>query len=219
MVLLINWDKVQKFTVIMFFIGIICVAVAGPVLTQGLATWPAVPETEIVIPDTSQTNITQAYTFKHSIISDNEVTIKLRVTGPDSRVYVRIYPLATFNTLTAPTVTNLQYMLYSIPSYGSIPSSTSTQTFDSNNGRVANIDFGGTTSGGNLVFIPGDYVIVIYGDNTTGVGNVKFVLQITTEIFGRTWGRIVNTVGWIIIVSCGVLSMVLWIKKTIEVGR
>ncbi|MBN2153121.1 MAG: hypothetical protein JW839_16835 [Candidatus Lokiarchaeota archaeon] len=219
MVFLVDWNKVQKFTNAMLVIGILCVAVAGPVLNQALSAWPSVPETEMNIPDTSQTNITQAYTFRHTVLSDNQVSLRIQVTGQDSRVYVRIYQAVTFTTLTAPTSTSLQSMVYSVPQFPNTPSGTSTTTFDSNNGRVANIDFGGATSGSTIVYIPGDYVIVVYGDNTTGTGNVRFKLQITTEVVGRVWGRIVNTVGWILVISCGILSMLFWIKKTLEVGR
>jgi hypothetical protein len=220
MVFLVDWDKVQKASNFLLVIGILCVAVAGPVLTQGFSAWPAVPETEMSIPDTSQTNITQAYKFRHTVYSDNPVSLKITATGRDSVVYVRIYPVSTYDTLAAPTNTNLRAMIYSVPSYGTAPSGGSVSTFDTTTyGRFAMIDFGGTTTGDRVQFVPGDYVIVVYGDNTTGVGNVNFKLQITQEIFGRVWGRLVNTVGWILIIVCGVLSMAFWIKKTLEVGR
>nr|MDO8084637.1 hypothetical protein [Candidatus Sigynarchaeum springense] len=225
MVLTVDLNKVNKLTTGLLIIGILCVAVAGPVLNQGFSNWPVVIEQEMNIPEGSYSNITQAYTYKHTVISDNTLSLKITVTGQESRVYVRVYTLATFNTLTQPSNTNLQSFVVSVPNYGANPSGSTYTTYDSGTiGRVGNIDFGGSTDGSSrVVLVPNDYVIVVYGYNGTSTAeptqNVRFKLQITTEVIGRIWGRLVNTVGWILIISCGIISMLFWIKKTMEVGR
>ncbi len=222
MVLIVDWNKVQKLTTGLLVIGIICVAVAGPVLNQGLSNWPVLLETEMNIPEGSYTNKSQAYIYKHTVISDNTLTVKVSVLGADSRVYVRIYSAATYNGMTSPSGTGGLNFIVSYPQFGSTPSGTASATYDSNNGKVANVDFGGGTTSDRVVLIPGDYVVVVYGTNesiASPTANVKFKLQITQEIFGRVWGRLVNTVGWILIISCGILSLLFWIKKTMEVGR
>lgn len=222
MVLMIDWNKVQKFSTGLLIVGIICVAVVTPVLTQGFANWPVVPETEMNITEGSYTNKTLAYTYRHTVVADNSVSVKISVLGADSRVYVRIYTAATFESMVDPSTTAGLNMIAAFPTFGVDPTGSAVAEYDSNSGRVGFLEFGGGTQGSRVALIPGDYVIVVCGTNSSIASltaNVRFKLQITTEVVGRTWTRIINLVGWILVVSCAVLSLLLWFKKTMEVGR
>jgi hypothetical protein len=222
MVFLVDWDKVHKFSTTMLILGILCVAVAGPVLSYGLSTWPVVPQGTQTIKDTSMSNVTAAYAYRFTITNDEQISAKVSCTYDNCSVIVKIFTNSAFdsafNTGTPSwdpdLLTGLTFMR-SQPAIGVTPTYVSDASYTTlSEGVYAFIDFGG----GSGAIAPGVYVIVVYGDNS-GVGtDVKFDLQITQEIFGRIWGRIVSEVGWILIIVFGILSVTFAIKKTME-GR
>jgi hypothetical protein len=206
----------------MLVIGILCVAVAGPVLTQAFSTWPAVPQSTQTVPESSDTDVVNAYTYHHQVISDNLLRIQITVADAYSEVRVRIYTEAIYNAMVTahsdPDTVTGQYFVVSIPSYGSSPSANRYTSYTSNSYKSFEIDFGGDATGGTVIFVPGTYVVVIYGANSGTSTDIQFSLQITTDIFGRVWGRFVFTAGWIIIIVCAIVSILLATKKTTE-GR
>jgi ABC-type molybdate transport system substrate-binding protein len=223
MVFLVDWDKVNKISTSMLIIGIICVAVAGPVMTYGLSTWPVVPQGTQTIQETSMSNITYAYAYRFTIMNDEQISAKVSCTFVNNTVTVKILTASVYERAmkglpdwNPGTPTGLDFMR-SQPTIGTNPASTSVTSYTTTTtNSYAFIDFVGTS--GRIS--PGSYVLIVYGDNsgTATDTNVKFDLQITQEIFGRMWGRIVNMVGWCLIIVFGVLAMVLYIKKTTE-GR
>jgi hypothetical protein len=224
MVFLVDWDKVNKFSTSMLIIGIICVAVAGPVLSYGLATWPVVPQGTQTIQDTSNSNITYAYAYRFTITNDEQISAKVSCTYENTSVIVKVFTAGYYdaafkrgspswnpNTLTGLTFLRSQASLGTLPASSYV---TDTSYSTASEGVYAFIDFGGSNYG----IAPGSYVIVIFGDNSGTDTNVRFDLQITQEIFGRIWGRIVSTVGWCLIVAFGILAVALYVAKTME-GR
>jgi hypothetical protein len=219
MVFLVDWDKVQNFSNKMLVIGILCVAVAGPVLSYGLSTWPVVSQSTMTISESSSTNIRDAYSYTFTVTYDEQISAKIDCTYVNNSVIVKIFSKGVYDrecalntdpdTLTGLTFYRSQAYTGTTPAYAAVTSFSAPSS-----GTYAFIDFGGN-AGGNF---PGTYVLIVYGDNSGPVTdtNVNFDIQITQEIFGRIWGRFVSTVGWCIIIVCGILSLALYIKKTME---
>ncbi len=206
----------------MLIIGIICVAVAAPVMTYGLSTWPVVPQGTQTIQETSMTNITRAYSFRFTITYDEQVSAKVGCTYDNNTVTVKILTASIYDAAmrgspnwSPATPTGLSF-IRSQPTFGdTTPSHTDVTSYTtSTTNSFAFIDFAGDS--GRIA--PGTYVLIVYGDNT-GVGStdVKFDLQIT-QGFGLIWGRLVNVVGWVLVIAFGIIALVLYIKKTSE-GR
>lgn len=218
MVFLVDWDKVQKTSINLLVLGIICVAVAGPVLSYGLSTWPVVPQSTQTIPDTSSSNITRAYAYPFTIRYDEQISVRVSCTYVNCSIIVKIFTLGVYQRETKlstdpDTLTGLNFRR-SQPNPGVSPTYTDGTSFSSpSQGTFAFIDFAGS-SGGNA---PGNYVLIVYGDNTGPADtNVNFDIQITQEIFGRIWGRFVSMIGWGLIIVCTIVAMATMVKKTME---
>jgi hypothetical protein len=203
----------------MLVIGILCVGVIGPVLSYGLSTWPMVPQSTQTIQDSSPGDVNDAYYYRFTVTYDEQVSAKVACTYENTYVVVKIvtsgvYDAAIAASSTSTGLSGLNFML-SQPAIGTTPTSTSVTSYTtSSTNSYGFVDFGGNS--GRIS--PGSYVLIIYGDNTGTGTDVKFDLQISQEIFGRIWGRIVSTVGWCLIIGFGILAVALYVKKTME-GR
>ena len=69
------------------------------------------------------------------------------------------------------------------------------------------IDFIGGGSGSNLVSIPGDYVVVVWGTTSFGT-TVKTNLKIVVDGLGDTLRNVFFTMGWIVLLAACVITVV-----------
>ncbi len=202
----------------MLVLGIICVAVAGPVLMGVLSMWPVVPKNTQTI---QEGTIVDAYAFPFTITNDDQISVHLGCTTADTTVDIVIITKGTYDALyatAAATPGTGLYFVYSTPTYGASPTGTRNNAYQvSTTNAYVTVDFGGSaTSTPSLIFIPGTYVVVVSGNHAGSPTDVVFDITIEKEIFGRTTGRIVNVVGWGLIIGFGIISLILVIKKTLE---
>lgn len=209
----------------MLILGIILVAGVVPICRTLLTRFPRALGTKTISED-SNADITEAYAFPFSISGSGKIHVKFSLNYANTSATIIFAARGDYNEQYAavggPTSVSELDFIRCLPEYGNMNLAGQTQTVNSytiNTDGSVIIEFAGDTDGGdNLIIVPGKYVLIIYGTNTGTSTNVKFDIQIFSEIPGRQIARIAAIVGWALIaIACAVLVFN-FMKKPFE-GR
>lgn len=186
--------------------------IAGPII--GFATEKVNIDTRTnhEIEELSDDEIQSAYSTNPFRLSLNQkIAIKLSVYTPNTTVHLKILDAFTFAEEYAansdPTGLSGLNFIYSTFAWGQSPSTSTTgaTSVTINDQGVYYIEFAGARSGINLISIPGSYVVIVYGTNTSPETTVVFNITIKKDGPGGFLGTLFVTIGIIVLVCYALL--------------
>lgn len=175
----------------------------------------------VVIPDTSNSDMQDAYAFPITLAKGQKLVIEFSVYTADITAIVKIIGKPTYdmayNDSDAPTGIGGESFVYSEFTYGRSPTSY-TVAYSVTSVSIADegyyyIEFAGDTTGVNLRSIPGDYVVIVYGTNDAGT-DVYFNIIIQVDGPGEIVGMLITLVGIGALVAIMVIGTMGYLKKT-----
>jgi len=165
-----NLDLDKKMSAILLLIGVALLLIT-PVIGSALdKTILIYPKTEEEIDEDSMDEIKEAYIKEFKLIKNQRLIIKISVKYQNSSVHLRIVGKGNFEATDdkdAPTTLAAKNFVYSEYAIGEDPQNlvSSDNEVDLENDAFFYIEFMGDRTGTSLISVPGDYVIVVYGEN------------------------------------------------------
>ncbi len=221
-----------KKSVRIIVLGVLLIAVAGPVFRGYLTSITMFSQAGIPITEESTSGIGKAFAYPVSIAGGQKMTIKFSASEVNCSSTLKILPKATYDANVAANSSGGSYagnpFIYTRASHGDtyVYNDASMETSATiNQAGYWLIEFSGTAILGNyygsdyyLVSIPGTYVIVVYGTNTTDASTnegIRFNLSVESEFPGRTIAFYAELAGWAIIGIFGTIVVVNLFKKVL----
>lgn len=172
-----------------------------------------------VIPDTSDTDINDAYAFPFSLAKGQKIVIEFSVSMADINAELIILGKGTYDAAialsTAPgSVTGEKYFIYSQFTFGQTPSGQADDIRTISDEGYWYIEFAGEYSGGYLRSIPGDYVVIVSGTNDGAGTDVYFNIEIKIDGPGEIVGLLLTLVGIGALVAIMLFGTMGYLKKT-----
>lgn len=222
-------DSMRK-AIIGCVIGTLCVAAVGPILGKVLNKLPLVNK-DIKIKDTSYNQMPDVYA-KHFTLKQGElVNVRFRANQPNQTVYLKIIGKGTYDEEVAANSTGVpngisgKYFIlheFSFGDYYTDITSDENVVSISNDGSHFLEFMGATVDDDNPRSVPGSYVLIVYGVNSTNadpVENVKFHLQMRIDGPGELLEDIATIAGWSLIGLCAGLLCYYLLKEFTGTGR
>jgi hypothetical protein len=205
----------KKLSAIIILIGVICL-VLSPILGWALEKQVLVDNSQniVTIDEASYGNIRYAYAFPFTITRGHKVTVEFSVSYPDTDAYLKIigkiyYETAYAGNASSSGLTGLSF-IYSQFAIGQDPASLTNNAISRtiNDQGFWYIEFAGGVSGDYLVFYPGDYYVIVYGQNgAPSDANVRFNILIKIDSIGDVLAQIFLYIGFIAVVI-GILFLI-----------
>ncbi|MHA1373447.1 MAG: hypothetical protein ACTSR7_04035 [Promethearchaeota archaeon] len=196
----------------------VAIIILGPILGLLLNKVTLVDQS-YVIPETSNTDIQDAYAYQFSLSKGQKIIIEFSVFTANVTATLKIlgkgYYDQAYEASSAPGPLSGESLIYSQFAFGQSPSA---QTASTTSRSITNdgfwyMEFAGSTTGDYLISVPGDYVVIVYGTNSFAT-DVYF--NIVIKIDGP--GAIVETL--LILIGVGALLALMftvtlgYLKKT-----
>lgn len=229
---LMTWltaKKTMKHTVIFLLVGMVCVLIAAPILRTYATSLSIYGRMGQTTTNNSATNIKEAFYQPFSLMDGQKATIRFSANFPNHSVTLKIVPQGEFEARFAAnssggSVTGSRFV-YCQPRYGSNPPTGCTGDVTSRN--IANddayiIEFAGWTSTTNLIYVPGNYVVLVYGTNSTNASAstiVRFNIDIAIEMPGRLIARYVDIAGYALLVGFSTVFLFIVLVRSTNEGR
>jgi len=201
----------KKILIIILIIGIACL-ILGPVLGF-LMNKITVSDNSVIpvsISEASSSGIQDAHSIPITLDKGQKAIIQFAVYYENITTTLKIFGLGVYNRQyalnSAPTGLTGRNFLYSIFAYGQSPSSS---TFSTNSRSITEdgfyyMEFAGDTNGDYLISVPGQYVIVVYGTNSSPT-DTDVLFNIKVEVDGP--GTFLSS----LFITIGILLLVLWV--------
>ena len=183
-----NLDLDKKISAILLLIGVALLLIT-PVIGSALdKTTIIYPKTEEEIDEDSMTEIKEAYTKEFKLIKNQRLIIKISVKYKNSSVHLIIVGKGDFEATDdkdAPTTLAAKEFVYSEYAIGEDPVDSVSHDNEAalENDAFFYIEFMGDRIGTSLISVPGDYLIVVYGENL-GVKDDEVTFDIEAMLDG-----------------------------------
>ena len=209
----------EKKIKILVLISVILI-ILGPVLGLLLNKIILVNQ-PVVIPDTSDTDIQDAYAYQFSLSKGQKLVVEFSIYTANISATIKILGKGTYDQASGnPGPLGGEDFIYSEFAYGRSPS-LYTVAYSTTSRTIANegfyyIEFAGDTTGAYLLSVPGDYVVIVYGTNSGGPGDtdVTFNLVIKIDGPGEIIGMLVLLIGIGALVAIMIIGTMGYLKKT-----
>jgi hypothetical protein len=174
----------------------------------------------VSIPETSNTNIQDAFAFDFSLGKNQKIVVEFSVSTPNDSLTLKFMRKANFDeeyaASTAPTsITGLRF-IYNQFVFMSDPTVNDALSVAISESGQYYIEFSGdaTTSGNHLISVPGDYVAFVYGTDSQAGTHVAFNIKIRADGPGAMIELWCILIGIIVLVAIMLLTTYGYLNKT-----
>jgi len=174
----------------------------------------------VAIPETSNTNIQDAFAFDFSLAKNQKLVVEFSVSTPNDSLTLKFLRKANFDQYyaasTASTSIGGLRFIYNQFVFMSAPTVDDALLVTISESGQYYIEFSGdaTTSGNHLISIPGDYAVFVYGLDSQAGTHVAFNIKIRADGPGAIIELWCILIGIIALVAIMLLATYGYLNKT-----
>ena len=174
----------------------------------------------VSIPETSDNNLQDAFNFQFSLVKNQKLVVEFSVSTPNDTLTLKFLRKPNFDeeyaSSTNPTTLTGLRFLYTQFVYMADPTVDDLTSVSIAESGQYYIEFSGgaTTSGNHLISIPGDYVVIVYGDDDQSGTHVTFDINIKADGPGDIIELWCILIGLIVLVAIMLLATYGYVNKT-----
>jgi len=198
--------------------GIVLLSLA-PIISAQYETTTILPAQTITIDKKSQQYFESCYAYPIHLNLNQKIRIKFSVFYENVTATLKIFGSGSYNQYLKENQTNApqnkigKYFVYSTHNWNQNPGGTYVQSVTAAIDDSYDIEFMGDGSGSGIWSEPGDYVIIVYGNNAfVNSTEVKFNIEITTDGSRDSINTTISSIGCVLLIAAAVL-LIVSIKK------